>query len=198
VAKSTAVYLVIAAALVGVGYYFWQRSQATDDGSADDGSADDSTDDGSGAGAPSSALDTISNFAATVTSRVVNLATSRGYRNNNPGNLRYLSSNAWNGQVSNDNGYGVYDSPENGTRALGHQLQAYGLDTVRDIITRWAPSSDGNNTDAYVTDVADQLGFGPDDSLDVGSLLPQLAAAIAKHENGYLDSSYDWSWVYNA
>jgi hypothetical protein len=36
--------------------------------------------------------------------------TARGYRNNNPGNLRFLTSNAWNGQIANDGGYAVYDS----------------------------------------------------------------------------------------
>lgn len=127
--------------------------------------------------------------------------TSRGYRNNNPGNLRYIAVNPWNGQTGNDGGYGVYDSPENGTRALGHQLMAYnnrGLNTVTTIISTWAPSSDGNDTAAYIADVADQLGIDPDAPFDVVGSLPELTAAIAKHENGYLSGDYDWTWSLDA
>jgi hypothetical protein len=190
VSTSSKIVWILALAGAGVGVYLWYRSQQDDSSDAD--SSDDGSADGGGV------LGSITSLAQTVTSRVTALVGSRGYRNNNPGNLRYIASNPWNGQTGNDGGYGVYDTPENGTRALGHQLQAYsdeGYATVSAIITHWAPSSDGNDTAAYIADVADQLGVGADDSIDVYTVLPQLAAAIAKHENGYLDASYDWSWT---
>ena len=84
-----------------------------------------------------------------------------------------------------------------GTRALGRQLRAYGnrgLSTVRDIISTWAPPSE-NLTQAYIADVCNQLEVSPDDELELNAILPDLAAAIAKHENGYLDSSYNWNWA---
>lgn len=117
---------------------------------------------------------------------IANAIVPRGIRNNNPGNLRYLARNAFNGQVANDGGYGVYDTAANGVRALGHQLAKYarsGLNTVRDLIATWAPPSE-NNTDAYIADVAAQLGVLPDEPLDVAAVLPDLTAAIIYHENG--------------
>jgi len=139
-----------------------------------------------------SALD----FVTVTATRIKNAATSRGYRNNNPGNLRFLSANAWNGQIANDAGYGIYDTPQNGTRALGHQLLAYarrGINTVQGIIYTWAPPTE-NNTAAYARAVASELGVGVNDVINVAQRLPQLTRAIARHENGYLDSSYDWNW----
>jgi hypothetical protein len=137
-------------------------------------------------------------FVDVSASRIGAALTSRGYRNNNPGNIRYIVRNPWNGQVGDDGGYGVYSDARLGTRALGKQLLAYakaGRRTVRDIISTWAPANE-NNTGAYITDVANQLGIDPDDVFDVDASLVNLARAIAKHENGYLDSSYDWdTWV---
>ena len=131
-------------------------------------------------------------------SRVGALVSSRGYRNNNPGNLRYIVRNPWNGQVGDDGGFGIYDTPANGTRALGKQLLKYareGRQTVRDIIATWAPPNE-NDTSSYVHDVAQQLGVDPDRPIDVDLVLGSLARAIARHENGYVDSSYNFdAWV---
>jgi hypothetical protein len=92
-------------------------------------------------------------------------------RNNNPGNLRWDGKSQWQGMVGVDpQGFVIFDSPENGARALsinlGNQARLHGLDTVRGIITKFAPPSDGNDTDGYVSRVAKQLGVGPDDKID--------------------------------
>lgn len=180
-------YLVLgAAAAAGVAYYWYTSGSSSADSSGDAGG------DGSGG-----AQDSVGNFLSNAASRIVNAATSRGYRNNNPGNIRYLTAHAWNGQVDNDNGYAVFDTPQNGTRALGHQLQAYiarGLVTPTQIIGTWAPPSDGNDTQAYIDDVCSQLSVGPDD--DVSDRLADVAQAIARHENGYVSTDYDFQWVY--
>jgi hypothetical protein len=163
------------------GLYLWNRAR--------EASGDSSATDVLGAGL---------GFLDVASSRLNAIVQSRGYRNNNPGNLRFLTSRAWNGQVSNDGGYGVYDTPASGTRALGKQLLSYagrGFDTVRDIISTWAPPAE-NDTGSYVADVASQLDIDPDVPLDVSGRLAELAAAIAKHENGYLDGAYNWQWVY--
>lgn len=143
-------------------------------------------------------LDAALEFIDVSASRVTNAVSSRGYRNNNPGNLRFIVSNPWNGQVGDDGGYGIYSSAPLGTRALGKQLLKYsnaGRRTVRDVIATWAPPNE-NNTTAYVLDVAAQLGVDPDEILDVEFRLSDLARAIAKHENGYLDSTYNFdAWV---
>ena len=114
----------------------------------------------------------------------------RGIRNNNPGNIRG-SSIEWQGQVGvDDKGFCIFDSNENGIRALCRLLviyqTKYSLDTINGIIHRWAPPSDGNDSGAYVRAVCAALGVGPDDPLDVTqpTLLGNLAAAIIQHENG--------------
>ncbi len=115
----------------------------------------------------------------------------RGERNNNPGNIR-ASGAPWQGQTGVDPaGFAVFDTPAHGMRALARLLQNYqtvhGLDTVRKVISRYAPSSE-NNTGAYIAAVAADLGVGPDDPVDLGNrgTLGAMVAAIVRHENGRL------------
>lgn len=115
----------------------------------------------------------------------------RGLRNNNPGNVKALGGGQqWQGQTGVDaNGFAVFDSMENGQRAMQRNLQSYGrqgVNTVGSIINRWAPSSDNNPTSAYVQYVASQLGVRPDQPLDLNNpqTLSALSTAIARFENG--------------
>lgn len=187
--------MLLLLALAGAGgLYLWTRSRAP----GADGQGDGGEESGDGAASP---FDSALNFIETQAGRVTAALVSRGYRNNNPGNLRTVVSNPWQGQIGDDGGYGVYDTPENGTRALGHQLRAYaarGLDTATQIISTWAPASDNNNTAAYIADISTSLSIGTDEPIDVEDRLADLAEAIARHENGYVDSGYDWTWVYLA
>ncbi|MGX4910967.1 hypothetical protein ACUYGN_17420 [Enterobacter chengduensis] len=114
---------------------------------------------------------------------------ARGIRNNNPGNLEYSKTNPWVGQTGDDGRFAKFETPEHGIRALGRNLLSYqrqGIDTVSDIINRWAPPSDNNNTDAYIKAVCAQLGVTADQQLDASNpdTLKALCAAIIQHENG--------------
>ncbi|MBI1679456.1 hypothetical protein EMG93_00575 [Escherichia coli] len=114
---------------------------------------------------------------------------ARGIRNNNPGNLEYSKTNQWVGQTGDDGRFAKFETPEHGIRALGRNLLSYqrqGIDTVNDIINRWAPPSDNNNTDAYIQAVCAQLGVTPDQPLDASNpeTLKALCASIIQHENG--------------
>ncbi|EDV3452105.1 hypothetical protein S567_004260 [Salmonella enterica subsp. enterica] len=114
---------------------------------------------------------------------------ARGIRNNNPGNLEYSKTNPWLGQTGDDGRFAKFETPEHGIRALGRNLLSYqrqGIDTVNDIINRWAPPSDNNNTDAYIQAVCAQLGVTPDQPLDASNpdTLKALCASIIQHENG--------------
>ncbi|HDC4673081.1 hypothetical protein NOX81_04705 [Enterobacter kobei] len=114
---------------------------------------------------------------------------ARGIRNNNPGNLEFSKTNPWVGQTGDDGRFAKFETPEHGIRALGRNLLSYqrqGIDTVSDIITRWAPPSDNNNTDAYIQAVCAQLGVTADQQLDASNpdTLKALCAAIIQHENG--------------
>lgn len=112
----------------------------------------------------------------------------RGLRNNNPGNIR-KSADKWQGlaPVQDDPSFFKFTSASFGVRALGKILQTYrnkyGLQNVRDIIGRWAPPNE-NNTTSYVSSVARALGVSADEPIDVYARLPDLAAAIIRHENG--------------
>lgn len=112
---------------------------------------------------------------------------SRGIRNNNPGNIR--SGQPWQGLSSEqrDPEFDQFISPEYGIRALGKLLTNYqaisGLNTIAQIIARYAPSNE-NNTQAYINSVASQTGLDPNEPIDVATNLERLIPAIIRHENG--------------
>ncbi|WP_435532288.1 hypothetical protein [Proteus vulgaris] len=112
----------------------------------------------------------------------------RGVRNNNPGNIR-LSSNKWVGQTGDDGAFAKFATPEHGIRALGKNLLSYarqGFVTPEQIINRWAPPEDNNDTQAYIEYVSDYLGVAPNQPLDLTNLdtLTHLSTAIMYKENG--------------
>lgn len=79
---------------------------------------------------------------------------TRGIRNNNPANIRRGCK--WKGLIrqQKDREFCQFVTMTWGVRALLVTLRTYvvkhHLHTVREIITRWAPPSDGNNTEAYI------------------------------------------------
>jgi len=111
---------------------------------------------------------------------------TRGLRNNNPGNIRHGDN--WQGmaKVQNDASFITFVSPVYGIRAIakiiGNYKAKYGLDTIAGIINRWAPPSE-NDTQAYIDDVSQSVGIGPDMPLQ-HSDMTALVSAIIKHENG--------------
>lgn len=119
---------------------------------------------------------------------ILSVAGTRGERNNNPGNIR-ISPAAWQGKVPGaDAAFETFADPQSGIRALAKLLKNYaarGLSSVREIVGRYAPSSE-NNTAAYVNAVAASMGVGPDAPLDLSdpAQLAALVQAIIRHENG--------------
>ncbi len=173
---------------------------------ASSGEGSDTSDDGDGTGDPSvgGGQSSVASAYSSATQVLTQLGASigivpKGVRNNNPGNIRYVVGIPWKGQTGDDGtGYAVFDSAEDGVRALGHQLNTYmnrGLTTVNAIISTWAPNNE-NNTAAYIADVAGRLGVDPNQPLGADSI-PALAQAIIIHENGYdpygMDSIAAWS-----
>jgi hypothetical protein len=126
--------------------------------------------------------------------------TPRGIRCFNPGNIREypVDKTAWVGERATDDDpiFEEFQTMEYGVRALARVLINYkkkhGVDTIRKAITRWAPAVE-NDTDKYVDHVADQVGFGPDDRIDLENrlLLCRLVNAIIRHENG-LNNGEPW------
>ena len=117
----------------------------------------------------------------------------RGFRNNNPGNIRL--GLPWQGMSSTqtDGSFVQFIAPQWGIRAMAKILlhyQAEEFNTVRLIINHWAPPNE-NDTDAYISDVAALCEVTPDSPLDVKDALPKLIPAIIKHENGSQPYSAD-------
>lgn len=125
----------------------------------------------------------------TVDTTVENLP--RSLRNNNPGNI-IITDEPWKGKIpKSDNTDGVYEqftSYAYGTRAMIKNLQTYrakyGLTTIREIITRWAPPG-ANKTEAYIDFVSSVTGFDRDLDYDFElNNLYYLVSAIAEFESG--------------
>ena len=127
---------------------------------------------------------------------------TRGERNNNPGNID-RNATKWKGMSpdqSGDSRFVVFTSPVYGIRALARNLLSYSrlypqdtpqdIDTVREIINRWAPPVE-NDTGAYVNAVAKNCGVKPDDAIDVAdeAVMAALVTAIIRHENGRVSYS---------
>lgn len=113
----------------------------------------------------------------------------RGERINNPFNIRQ-SSNPWQGLSASqpDSAFAAFDNVLYGIRAgikiLATYFNKYGLNTVRGIINKYAPSSE-NDTGAYVSAVSNQLGVSPDTPLTFNfDTAFALAKAIINHEQG--------------
>ncbi|MGJ7053886.1 hypothetical protein ABMZ71_02990 [Morganella morganii] len=113
----------------------------------------------------------------------------RGSRNNNPGNIR-ISDNNWEGQIGDDGEFVRFASPEHGVRALGKNLITYrnkGVVTINQIISRWAPKKDGNDTEGYIKFVSGKMGVDPNVPIDVTDIntLKSITTAIMQQEGNH-------------
>jgi hypothetical protein len=120
--------------------------------------------------------------------------TPRGYRNNNPGNIRHNGGTPYLGEIprteATDENFKQFRNIVYGYRAIFVILNTYrvkyGLTTLRDWISRWAPPSDGNYTAGYITTVCKRAGIGADQPVDTENekLMTAIVAAISFVENG--------------
>lgn len=110
---------------------------------------------------------------------------TRGFRNNNPGNLR--GPTPWQGRIGTDpEGFAIFETMELGVRALRVDLTAKlnrGLDTVRKIMNVYAPASDNNPTATYIRKVSEWMNVNADERLTTADL-PGLVDSIIRFEQG--------------
>lgn len=124
----------------------------------------------------------------------------RGYRNNNPCNIRRTGGRAWVGEVqpSLDPQFKQFSTMAYGFRAalmlVRNYVRRYGCRTVRDIICRWAPPAE-NSTAEYVRAVCQEMGGGvqPQTALDITdpAAMQRLVRAMALVENGFMPRDED-------
>ena len=85
----------------------------------------------------------------------------RSLRNNNPTNIT-VGARPWVGQCGRDGRFCVFKNNIYGYRATFLLLNTYNkvhhIYSVREIISRWAPPSDGNNTRGYIQRVCKSPG----------------------------------------
>lgn len=115
---------------------------------------------------------------------------SRGLRNNNPGNIR-ISTVKYLGEItpSSDKSFKQFETMAYGYRAIFVLLytyqKRYRLNTIRQMISRYAPTEDNNNTDAYIKAVADGAGISPDSVIDTQTdIMIPIVSVISRVENG--------------
>ena len=93
---------------------------------------------------------------------------------NNPLNIRYVGQNG----AANTNGFAAFPTPEAGkaaTDGLFDKYAATGVNSLRGLITKWAPPTE-NNTNAYIAKVAKDTGLDPDQQIDLTS--PTIKAVV--------------------
>lgn len=111
----------------------------------------------------------------------------RGIRNNNPLNIRKTAIK-WDGKIDGqDKSFETFTNPEYGIRAAAKLLlnyQAYhGLNTVEQIINRFAPPSE-NDSNSYADHVANEIGVEVDQPIKVEDHLYTMLKTMIVHENG--------------
>jgi hypothetical protein len=122
---------------------------------------------------------------------------AKGYKNNNPGNIRLTFDKAGNkilvyqGEIDgNSKSFRTFESMIYGYRAmfslLTHYVTRDGMKTIRDIISRYAPETDNNDTEAYIKNVSDLTNVDPDAEVDISdtNFFQQMVAAMSMQENG--------------
>ena len=118
---------------------------------------------------------------------------SRGIRNDNPLNIRHGKSQ-WVGmrEKQTDKSFVQFTARVYGYRAAFVLLRGYigkGKDTIGKIIAKWAPSSDGNNTQSYINYVSKSTGINASHALrweDKDNLV-EVVRSMAHMESGIIE-----------
>ena len=120
---------------------------------------------------------------------------TRGIRNNNPLNIRH-SKNQWFGmkELQTDKTFVQFESRKFGYRAAFVLIRTYMVkhhaNTIGKIIARWAPSSDGNNTQGYIRFVSKTTGIPVDEPLrfEDQKKMVSIVRSMAQMESGIIEN----------
>ena len=113
----------------------------------------------------------------------------RGIRNNNPGNLNFAGQAGATKEGGENGRFAVFESMEAGVAALYRQIQLYfsrGINTIEDVVKKYAPAGDGNNVESYIRQLVSATGKQADEKLsgEDGETVFKLIRGIINHENG--------------
>lgn len=127
-----------------------------------------------------------------------------GIRNNNPGNLRYLKDWGWPGITGKDErNFAIFETPEHGLAEFIRQLrrdQKRGLLSLEQLLPKYAPASDNNDTEAYIKKVSERTNIPRNRALNLNDPLEQMSVmkAFVLHENGRPHEGWDDEWYDDA
>lgn len=117
----------------------------------------------------------------------------RGLRNNNPGNIRNLETNDFQGEVKykdkKDAEFEEFVAMKWGVRAMMKILlrynKRYACRNLEDLIRHWAPENE-NNTAAYIKKVCTMTGLNPKWEVDLSQkdTMCSIVDAMIYVENG--------------
>lgn len=114
----------------------------------------------------------------------------KAIKRNNPGNIRKGGAR-YKGEVDCDGAFRAFSDAAWGFRAMFVLLRTYrnkySLTNVRQMLYRYAPPSDGNDTEAYIGYVCTACGITdayPIDVEDHDDMVP-LVTAMARMEHGH-------------
>jgi len=113
-------------------------------------------------------------------------------KGNNPGNIRFNAKDKWQGLADPPNvgAFCSFTTPSWGIRAIARVLIAmqdkHECNTVREIISRYAPPADLNPTETYIANVCQWTGFAPLQTLNMHAYANArpLVEAIIRQEQG--------------
>ncbi|WP_258086946.1 hypothetical protein [Xenorhabdus bovienii] len=121
---------------------------------------------------------------------------TRGERNNNPLNMEFAKQKGATVEDHPEKRFAKFNTPYEGVERTARQLRRYSngqttgkkLQTVEDIVSTWAPpgGKDNNHTEDYIQRVAQRLGLGRSDRLDLNNhdLMYLLMNAMSQEEIG--------------
>jgi len=116
-----------------------------------------------------------------------------GLRQKNPGNIRPGAN--FIGESGANDGYAVFNSDEEGLRAIQRLLQTYGneynINTLEGFANRYAPPSDNNPTSNYIDYLSQQTGIAPDEKINLAERGADLIPAIVGFEQGQMPYTPD-------
>ena len=119
---------------------------------------------------------------------------TRGFRNNNPGNIEKHESWIGLSKKQTDKRFATFTHIEYGIRAMGKILDTYKnkyhITSVKGIVTRWAPKNE-NNAEKYTQFVKQYIDKRCSSCYAINRKI-YIIQAIIKYENGFQPFNYNF------
>lgn len=134
--------------------------------------------------------------------KIVSTNKAKTQRNNNPFAIIQAVPDKWRGLAEGSSGFLTFTSPVYGVRAgyinLVNGYLKKGFDSIEKIFPRYAPASDGNKPEAYISFVEKFTGIPRNSRITEAKQIYDLGRAIERVEAGksWVDAEdWDQGWT---